>query len=78
MSDYSTLPAAPAEISPCAVLNHTLDSLAFRFYWATEHPRHSRLASSPAEGAITPPHQIASQRIARPGSHPAQRHLPGH
>lgn len=62
MSDYAALPAAPADTTPCSVLNRVLDSLAFRFYWATDGLTDDDLAFSPAEGAMTLGRQMAHIR----------------
>lgn len=62
MSDYSALPRPPAELNPCSVLNHLVDSLGFRFHWATEGLGDEDLAFSPLEGAMTLGRQIAHVR----------------
>lgn len=59
MSDYSKLPDAPGDAGGASVLNHVLDSLGFRFYWATEGLGDADLGFSPGEGAMTLGRQMA-------------------
>lgn len=62
MSDYSKLPIPPAEASIVTVIIHLVDSVGFRYYWATEGLADVHLAFAPAEGAMTLGRQMAHVR----------------
>lgn len=62
MTDYTSLPAPPADITPCTLLNHVLDSLGFRFYWATEGLEDGDLGFQPSAGAMTLGRELAHIR----------------
>lgn len=59
MTDYKELPGTPDIIDAITMLGHVIDSLGFRYYWATEGLTDDDLSFSPAEGAMTLGRQMA-------------------